>query len=163
MVILNFSGLDMFLVGELNKKIHSQIANAYGVEDEDVIFQAADSFIFYKGVEQTSFNLLVKIDAPEELVDCEELVVGILLEACKEYSVHTRVLFSYYDPNHYYEKINNDYPEYIDESPEIELNESEYDEESDYSEDDLYTGNMFEDLDNDDEPVSLNDLINRRK
>ena len=48
MVIVNFSGLDIFLVGELNKEIHSRIASAYGIDDEDVIFQASDSFLFYK-------------------------------------------------------------------------------------------------------------------
>ena len=63
MVIVNFSGLDIFLVGELNKAVHEKVAAAYGLDDEDVIFQASDSFIFYKGTEQTSFNLLIKISA----------------------------------------------------------------------------------------------------
>ena len=163
MVIVNFSGLDIYLVGELNKKIHSRIADAYGLEDEDVIFQAADSFVFFKGTEQTSFNLLVKIDAPEEYVDCEETVASILLEASKDYSIHVRILFNYYDPTHYYERVNKDYPEYLEDNQEIEIDDSEYDEEQEYSEDDLYTGNMFEDIDEEDEtPLTLNDFFNRK-
>lgn len=163
MVIVNFSGLDMFLVGELNKKIHSRIAACYGLDDEDVIFQAPDSFIFYKGSEQTSFNLLIKVDAPEEYEDVEETVASILIEASREYSVHVRILFNYYDPIHYYESINNNYPEYIQNTPEIDVDESDYDEDGEYSDDDIYTGNMFEDLEEDEEsPVTLNDFFKRK-
>lgn len=163
MVFIKFSGLDMFLVGELTKKIHSKIAASYGLDDEDVIFQASDSFLFHKGVDQTSFNLLVEIVAPEDYVDSEEMVASILMESSKNYSVHVRILFSYYDPTHYYERVNKDYPEYITEMQEVEVDESEYDEELEYDEEDLYTGNMFEDIEEkDDRPVTLNDFFKRK-
>lgn len=163
MVFIKFSGLDMFLVGELTKEIHSIIAASYGLDDEDVIFQASDSFLFHKGVDQTSFNLLVEIVAPEDYVDSEEMVASILMESSKNYSVHVRILFSYYDPTHYYERVNKDYPEYITEMQEVEVDESEYDEELEYDEEDLYTGNMFEDIEEkDDRPVTLNDFFKRK-
>ena len=163
MVFIKFSGLDMFLVGELTKKIHSKIAASYGLDDEDVIFQASDSFLFHKGVDQTSFNLLVEIVAPEDYVDSEEMVASILMESSKNYSVHVRILFSYYDSTHYYERVNKDYPEYITEMQEVEVDESEYDEELEYDEEDLYTGNMFEDIEEkDDRPVTLNDFFKRK-
>ena len=163
MVIVNFSGLDVFLVGEFNKRIHERIAAAYGLDDEDVIFQAADSFLFYKGTEQTSFNLLIKVDAPEEYVDVEETVASILLETSKDYSVHVRILFNYYDPTHYYERVNKDYPEYIEDNQEVEIDESEYDEDGEYNEEDIYTGNMFEDIeDGDESPLTLNDFFKRK-
>lgn len=163
MVIVNFSGLDIFLVGELNKEIHSRIASAYGIDDEDVIFQASDSFLFYKGSEQTSFNLLIKVDAPEDYIDSEETVASILMEASKNYSVHVRILFSYYEDGHYYERINKDYPEYIIDNQEVEVDDSEYDEDNEYSEEELYTGNVFEDLEDEDEkPVTLNDFFKRK-
>lgn len=163
MVIVNFSGLDIFLVGELNKAVHSKVAAAYGLDDEDVIFKASDSFIFYKGTEQTSFNLLIKIDAPEEYVDSEEMVASILMEASKNYSVHVRILFSYYDPTHYYERVNKDYPEYIEENQEVDIDDSEYNDEEEYDEESLYTGNVFKDLDEeDDKPVTLNDFFKRK-
>ena len=164
MVILKFSGLDMFLVGELGKEIHSKIAASYGLDDEDVILQASDSFLFHKGVEQTSFNLLVEVVAPEDYIDSEEMVASILMEASKNYSVHVRILFSYYDPTHYYERVNKDYPEYITEMQDVEIDESEYNEESEYDEDSLYTGNMFEDMEEEeDRPVTLNDFFKRKK
>ncbi len=162
MVILKFSGLDMFLVGEFNKEIHSKVAACYGLEDEDVIFQASDSFLFYKGVEQTSFNLLIEVNAPEEYVDSEEMLASILLEASKNFSVHVRVLFSYYDPTHYYERINKDYPEYITEMQEVDVDDSEYDEDGEYDEESLYTGNVFEDFEDDGQPVTLNDFFKRK-
>lgn len=163
MVIVNFSGLDIFLVGELNKAIHDKIAAAYGLDEEDVIFQASDSFIFYKGCEQTSFNLLIKVDAPNEYVDCEEVVASILMEESKNYSIHVRILFNYYDANHYYERVNKSYPEYIEDIGDVEVDNSEYDEELEYGENELYTGNVFKDLDSDDDrPITLNDFFKRK-
>ena len=46
---------------------------------------------------------------------------------------------------------------------EVEVDESEYDEELEYDEEDLYTGNMFEDIEEkDDRPVTLNDFFKRK-
>ena len=91
------------------------------------------------------------------------MVASILMEASKNYSVHVRILFSYYDDSHYYERINKDYPEYIIDNQEVEVDDSEYDEDNEYSEEELYTGNVFEDLEDEDEkPVTLNDFFKRK-
>ena len=91
------------------------------------------------------------------------MVASILMEASKNYSVHVRILFSYYDPTHYYERVNKDYPEYIEENQEVDIDDSEYNDEEEYDEESLYTGNVFKDLDEeDDKPVTLNDFFKRK-
>lgn len=168
MIIIHFYGLDMFLVGELNEKIHSKVAKVFNVAEEDVIFSASDSFVFYKGHEQTSFNLFIKVECPVRDKQYEKEVADLLLGETKDYSVHTRILFSYYQENNYYERINEEYPEYIVGGNDVE--DTEYDETKEYGEDDIYLGNVFDgqNLDaeerEDDQPIkpfNLNDFFKK--
>ena len=66
MVIISYTGLDLFLVGELNAKIHSLVSKTLNVSDEEVVFSSYDSFVYYKGHEQTSINLLIKVEMDEK-------------------------------------------------------------------------------------------------
>jgi len=172
MFIINFYGLDMFLVGEFNEKVHSKIAKLYQIPDEDLIFSASDSYVFYKGHEQTSFNLLIKVDCPVKYKQFEEKVKKYLLEESKNYSVHTRLLFAYYQEGNYYERIDTNYPEYVSTSTEATFDEDSYDQDKEYSEDEIYLGNVFEETGNvDDEeedkdegpaqPFNLNDFFKK--
>jgi hypothetical protein len=164
MVIINFYSLDFELVGKLNEKIHEKVANAFGIKDEDLIFQASDSFVFYKGHEQTSYNVYIKVEAPVELSLEEEKVASILMEETKDYSIHVRILFSYFDESHYYERVSRQYPEFITTSIEAKVDDEEYDEDREYSEDEIYTGNIFADngfVDEDDAPLSMDDVTRK--
>jgi hypothetical protein len=170
MIIMHFNGLDMYLVGELNEKIHSKVAKTYGVSEEELVFSASDSFVFFKGHEQTSFNLVIKVECPVKYKQFEEKVAELLLEETKNYSVHTRLLFNYYQESNYYERINENYPEYIVADTDVTLDEDEYDEDKEYSDDEIYLGNVFKDNskldgeDNNDEPRKpfvLNDFFKK--
>lgn len=166
MIFINFTGLDMFLIGELNGKCHSKVAKAFGVSEDDLLFTASDSFVFYKGHEQTSFNLVIKVDAPNRYLKCEKEVSDVLFEACKEYSIHVRLLFSYYNESSYYESIDKKYCEFLEEEQDVVMDESNYDQDrDDYSDEDIYLGNVFEDngFKEDDEakPLSIDDLFKR--
>ncbi|MDD6302089.1 MAG: hypothetical protein PUA56_02095 [Bacillales bacterium] len=165
MIIVNFTGLDLFLIGELNEKCHSNVAKAFNVKDEDLIFTASDSFVFYKGHEQTSFNLVIRIDAPRKYFPYENDVKKVLFEACKDYSIHVRLYFSYFDENSYYESINKSYVEFLESSHDVGIDDSNYNENrEDYDEDDIYLGNIFEDNGIDDDnndigPTNFDDIL----
>jgi hypothetical protein len=167
MIIMHFNGLDMFLVGELNEKIHSKVARAYEVADEELVFSASDSYVFFKGHEQTSFNLVIKVECPVKYKVYEEKIAELLLEETKNYSVHTRLLFTYYQEGNYYERINSNYPEFIQANAEAAVEDSEYDSEGEYSEEDIYLGDAFEGKNlegKDDEPQKpfvLNDYFKK--
>lgn len=164
MVIINFYSLDFELVGRLNETIHEKVASAFGIKDEDLIFQASDSFVFYKGHEQTSYNVYIKVEAPVELSLEEEKVASILMNETKNYAMHVRILFSYFDESHYYERISRQYPEFITTSVEAHLDEN-YDEEGEYTEDEIYTGNIFAANgiveDDEDSPATMDDITKR--
>ena len=127
MIIVTLKGADVFLSGEVERALFPTLAKVYNVDENELILHAQDGYLYHDGMDQTSFNLLVEIVAPEDYVDSEEMVASILMESSKNYSVHVRILFSYYDSTHYYERVNKDYPEYITEMQKVEVDESEYD------------------------------------
>jgi hypothetical protein len=161
MVIISYTGLDLFLVGELNAKIHSLVSKTLNVTDEEVVFSSYDSFVYYKGHEQTSINLLIKVEMDEKYKPYQEALSKILLESSKEYSVHAFVYFSYYQSENSYSRINEDYPRYL--TSENERAEDEYDEENNYDEESLYTGNIFNEfeVENDESPVGFDSLFKK--
>ncbi len=163
MVIINFYSIDFEMVGRLDEQIHEKVANAFGIKNEELIFNASDSFVFYKGHEQTSYNVYIKVEAPMELSLEEEKVASILMNETKDYAMHVRILFSYFDETHYYERVARQYPEFITTSIEAKVEDDEYDEEREYSEDEIYTGNIFVEngvLD-EDAPASMDDILKK--
>ena len=160
-VIISYTGLDLFLVGELNAKIHSLVSKTLNVSDEEVVFSSYDSFVYYKGHEQTSINLLIKVEMDEKYRPYQEALAKVLLESSKEYSVHAHVYFSYYKTEDSYTRINEDYPRYL--TSENERSDEDYNEENEYDEETLYTGNIFNefDVEKDDEPVGFDSLFKK--
>ena len=163
MVIISYTGMDLFLVGELNAKIHSKVAKVLNVDEDEVVFTGYDSFAYYKGHEQTSINLIIKVEMDEQLSKYQEELKDLLLEASKEYSLHAFVYFNYFKKENSYLSVNENYPRYL--TSENERSEEDYDEDNNYSEEELYTGDIFKefgDEDNDEDgPVGFDTLLRK--
>ena len=82
-----------------------------------------------------------------------------MLKTFSEFSIHVQVVFSYYEEENAYEKINEEYPRYITESNVVSTDsDCEEEEEDENGEanprdrsdldinnpDDIYLGNVFE-------------------
>lgn len=147
MVIISYTGLDLYLVGELNGKIHSKVSKILNVSDDEVVFSSFDSFVFFKGHEQTSINLLIKVEMDEKLAIYQKDLADFLLASSKEYSLHAYVYFNYFKEENAYLSVNNDYPRYL--TSQNEASEEEYNQDREYSEDEIYTGNIFKDFEDD--------------
>ena len=149
MVIISYTGLDLYLVGELNAKIHTKVSKLLGIDDEELVFTSFDSFVFYKGHEQTSINLMIKVEMDEKYHKFQKELADLLMESSKEYSLHSFVYFSYFQEANTYLSVNSKYPRYL--TNENEASEEDYDEEKEYSEEEIYTGNIFEEFEKKDE------------
>ena len=138
MISIEVFGLDQFVVGNLSKDLTPRIAKLYGVDEEDIIFISPQVMVFHKGVEQTSWNILIK----DEMSD-------LIMKGIGEVAIHVTVLFEYYSTGDRYQRINDDYPLFITEANLVDL-ENDYDDEedseSDEEEEDIYTGDIFEGL-----------------
>lgn len=159
MVIISYTGLDLYLIGELNGKIHGKVCKILNAKEEDVIFSGYDSFVFYKGHEQTSINLIIKVEMDEKYKCYQKDLADLLIETSKEYSLHCFVYFSYYQNENSYLSVNENYPRYL--TSENEKNEEDYDENLEYSEEEIYTGNIFKDFEDEDEFKSFDSTLKK--
>ncbi len=137
MVTISIYGLDQYTIGHYSKDHTKNLANLFEVSEDNVSFYAPDAYVFHNGVEQTSWNAIVKVNAPEHCENNEKAIAKYLIETLKEFSVHLQVEFYYYHSHHHYEHINKDYPRFIKEDNLVNVEEDEYDGE-------LYEGNIFE-------------------
>ena len=149
MIYITMYGLDQFVVGNLSRELTPLIAKLYEVEEEDVVFLSPNEMVFHKGVEQTSWNILIKVEAPKKFSFVQDKMADLMLHGIGEVAIHVSVIFSYYSSDDRYQKINDDYPRYITESNIVEFDESDEeddDERDEEEEEDIYTGDIFEGL-----------------
>lgn len=152
MIIISLLGMDQYYAIDVTKKLHHELINIYGCKDEELLFFAPQSFLIHNGIEQTSFVLEVRIDAPEIYKDKELRVKDYLTSALQDISIHFHFLFNYFRPHHEYLVKNEDYPLYMTEENTVKasVQEEENDEDSNYSEeyDEPYMSDIMEQFDN---------------
>ena len=137
MIKITIYGLDQYTVGHYSKNHTKNIANLYEVKEDEIMFIAPANFVLHNGVEQTSWNTIIKVDAPEKYEALEDKVAKYLLGTLKEFSIHLELQFEYFHGHHEYSQINKEYPRFITEENVVNYDENEDDEE-------LYEGNIFE-------------------
>lgn len=138
MITITVYGLDQYTVGHYSKEHTENLAQLFETSEDNISFCSPNAYIFHKGVEQTSWNAIIKVNAPEKYEVLEEKVAKYLIQTFKEFSINLSVEFYYYHSHHRYEHFNNEYPRFIDDDNLVNVEES-YDDE-----DELYEGNIFE-------------------
>ena len=137
MIIITIYGLDQYTVGHYSKYHSENLAQLFETTKENIAFVASDDYVFHNGVEQTSWQTLVKVEAPEKYEVLEDKAAMYLLKTLGEFSIHVRVVFDYFHSHHEHEFVNKGYPRYIKEDNLVNVEEDEDDDE-------LYEGNIFE-------------------
>ena len=164
MINITLIGQDIFLGSEIEKGMLKPLAKLYEVSEDEIIVSAHDSFIYHDGVEQTSYHLLVRVEAPSMYSVFEKLIAKYLLKYLKLYAIHIRIYFIYFSSDHYYEEINDEYPLFLKENNIIEAQDSSFEEEDE----EIYHGNIFEEFDkalkesgtyNEDDKYNINESI----
>ncbi len=148
MITVVFYGLDQFLVGDLSMSLEKDLAKLYEVEEDEINFIAPNDMIFHKGVEQTSWRVIVEVNVPKKLEVLQDQAIDVILHHVKQIAIHVEILFKYYLQDNHYLYVNEDYPLYMEEKPEVEL-ETDYPEdlEEGEGEDEIFTGDIFEGID----------------
>lgn len=114
MIVIKMLGIDQFQGQDIVNDIHSQVAQIFETDPEDIIFYTPDSFLVYKGVEQTSYHLDLEIELPEKYKPLENQIATYLSKLLvNQITVHLRVLFTYFDEDNEHIFINEDYPKYM--------------------------------------------------
>ena len=113
MIIVSLLGTDPYNAIDYTRRIHKGLVEIYGIDDNELEFFAPESFIIHDGMEQTSYHLNVRIEAPYEYQDHEQSVLDYLKGAFKDLAIHVRILFSYFDPEHEHILMDPDYPPFM--------------------------------------------------
>lgn len=123
MITISILGLDQYVVGHYSKDHSRNIADLYEISEDDLLFYAPNSYLFHKGIEQTSWNCIVKVNAPSEYKQAQPRIAKYILETLCDFCINVYVEFTYFDSNDSYEHISNEYPHFITEENMVSVDE----------------------------------------
>lgn len=143
MITISFIGLDSYIVEFYSLEHTHKICSLYQIEPKHLNFYAPSCAFFHQGVDQTSWNVLIRIHAPKIYQNVEKEVALYLHNSLKDLTINQNIEFYYYDPSSRYEFLNEEYPHYLDKENSLEtvLETDEEDEEE------VYDGNIFDEID----------------
>ena len=159
MITVTIYGLDQFVVGRLSEEMTPSLAKLYEVDEDEINFVAPENMVFHKGVEQTSWNAIIHVNAPMKVSVLQDDVARFILASIGDVAIHKTIEFYYYSQDNRYVKINDDYPRFITEENTVGYGD-DYDEDDDCDDDDcdchhhhdddeeIFTGDIFEDFEN---------------
>ena len=150
MITITIYGLDQFVVGQISRDLTPLVAKLYEVSEEDVIFIAPEAMVFHKGTEQTSWNILIKVNAPKKVSVLQDQMAQLMMHGIGEVAIQVTVQFEYYSQDDRHQKINDSYPRFLSEENLVDVEGDEYPEdiEEGEEEDQIFTGDIFEGLNN---------------
>ena len=148
MINITIYGLDQFVVGRLSRELTPLVAKLYEVDEDEVNFIAPNAMVFHNGVEQTSWNILIEVSAPLKVSVLQDQMAELMLNGIGDVAIHKTIEFKYYSQDSRASKLNGAYPRYITEENIVGIDEDEdYGErEEGEGEDDIFTGDIFKDL-----------------
>ena len=140
MIYIKFVGLDQYIVGRISRDYTDKIANLYEVNESEVNFISPSCMIFHKGVEQTSWHVLVNVLAPKKVSVLQDQASEVIKAAFKNVTINLDIIFSYYSEDDYENSRNDEYPRYIAENNLVD-DEFEYEDIDD--EEEIFDGDIF--------------------
>ena len=144
MITVVIYGLDQFVVGRLSREMTPNLAKLYELSEDEIIFVAPQNMVFHKGVEQTSWNIIIHVHAPKKVSVLQDQVANLILESIGDVAINKILEFYYYSEDNRYSKLNESYPRFIASDNLVDI-EEEYDEdmEEGEGEDEIFTGDIF--------------------
>ena len=147
MITVIIYGLDQFVVGRLSREMTPNLAKLYELSEDEILFVAPNDMIFHKGVEQTSWNIIVHVHAPKKASVLQDQVAKLILESIGDVAINKILEFYYYSEDNRYCKFNESYPRFISADILIDVAEEDYeDKEEGEGDDDIFTGDIFQDF-----------------
>ena len=145
MITVTIYGLDQFVVGRLSREMTPNLAKLYETSEDEILFVAPENMVFHKGVEQTSWNIIIHVNTPIRTKIVEKQVATFILESIGDVAINKVVEFYYYSEDNRYSKLNESYPRFIAADNLVDVAEDEYEDmEEGEGEDEIFTGDIFQ-------------------
>ena len=148
MITVVIYGLDQFVVGRLSREMTPNLAKLYELNEDEIIFVAPQNMVFHKGVEQTSWNIIIHVHAPKKVCVLQDQVAKLILESIGDVAINKILEFYYYSEDNRYRKFNPSYPRFIAADNLVDIADEEYNEDMEEGEgdDEIFTGDIFQDF-----------------
>ena len=155
MIIIKIYGLDPYLTGKLSKEITPNLAKLYETDEDEISFIASDDLYFHKGFDQNSWNAYVEVHAPEKyhaLHEIQDEVANLISVGIGENIINLAIEFTFYHEDHVYQRFNHDYPRFIESENSADIvmddeDECDHEHEEGEGDDEIYTGDIFANVD----------------
>ena len=158
MITIQVFGLDQFVVGRYSRDNTGALAQLFQCTEDDVSFYAPNAMMFHNGVEQTSWDVLIVVLAPNRFASHEDEVADYIGKTLANFALNIDVIFRYFDEENRHSYRNTQYPRFITRDeirdqgatlrfgdlPEDEEYEESDEESSAEGEEEVYLGNAFE-------------------
>ena len=145
MITVTIYGLDQFVVGRLSREMTPNLAKLYETSEDEILFVAPENMVFHKGVEQTSWNIIIQVNAPIRTRVVEKQVATFILESIGDVAINKVAEFYYYSEDNRYSKLNESYPRFIAADNLVDVAEEDYEDmEEGEGEDEIFTGDIFQ-------------------
>ncbi len=135
MITITVYGLDQYTIGHYSREHLANLTSLFETKEE-IVFVASDAYVFHDGVDQNSWQALVKVDAPEKYEPMEDRIASYILKTLCEFAINIKITFEYFHSHHEYEYHNKEYPRFITDENLVNVEDGDEDEE-------LYEGNIF--------------------
>lgn len=139
MITIEVLGLDEYVVGHYSKDHSKNLAQLFEASEDDILFFAPNGFVLHGGTEQTSWNTIIRVKAPEKYEVLEDKIADYIIKTLKEFSINVSVEFTYYHSHHRHDYVNKEYPRFINDNNVVSVEPDELGEGEE-----LYEGNIFE-------------------
>ena len=144
MITVTIYGLDQFVVGRLSREMTPNLAKLYELSEDEIIFVAPQNMVFHKGVEQTSWNIIIHVHAPKKVSVLQDQVAKLILESIGDVAINKILEFYYYSEDNRYSKLNDSYPRFIASDNLVDIEEEDYEDmDEGEGEDEIFTGDIF--------------------
>lgn len=149
MITVSILGLDPYLVRQISKAMTPKLKDIYECSSDDIDFYCPECLYIHDGVEQNTWNILVRVHAPLKVRVLQNEAVKIIREFLKDACINLAVEFYYYSQDDRYEFIDETHPRFMTESNSVEISEDDHEEENEDEKgegwyDEPYLGNVFE-------------------
>jgi len=147
MITITLLGTDPYLLKQLSKELTPVLANLYECKKDDIDFFAPEGFLVHDGVEQNSWNLLVKVEAPSKVKVLENKVATVLHKYIVDViATNIEIRFSYYSLENRYTYINKESPRFVTEENSVYVDDDDDCECENEEGEEPYLGDAFEEF-----------------
>lgn len=141
MITISLIGLDQYAVMTYSREHTKKLADLFEVKPDAINFYAPNAFFYHDGVDQTSWNTLVRVHAPNQVQILEEKVTAYLISTLMPMTINISIEFFYYDKKNRHDYLNREYPHFITEANAVVVEDE--DEEIEEDDEEIYDGNVF--------------------